>query len=160
MMTDAEASRWLKDARACLNSARWAYQAPDYRATVQNAQLAVELAAKAVIAYFEEPLWEHDPSPQLRRILDKLDEVIGPGLEADTVEALYLLAGDAKEVAPWHGRSTYGQADEAGVWVPAVDLCTRRIAESLLERAERALPAAEVFLEQAERLRDKEAPEG
>lgn len=69
MNSTAEAARWLRDAEACLASAERALTAQDYRVAVQNAQLCVEHSTKAVIAHFAEPLWRHDPSPQLLRLL-------------------------------------------------------------------------------------------
>ena len=76
MRSITEANRWLRDAEACLASAQWALDAQDYRVAVQNAQLCVEYSAKAVIAQLAEPLWRHDPSPQLRRLLETHEEVI------------------------------------------------------------------------------------
>jgi HEPN domain-containing protein len=135
-----EAQRWLKDAKACLNTARSVFPLGDYRATIQNAQLCIELSAKAIIAYFAEPVWRHDPSEQLLKLLEEHKGEIGEGLAAN----LHTLAQDAREAAPWHGWSVYGRMEPGG-WVPAVDLCTEEKARNLLERAEAAFQTASSF---------------
>jgi HEPN domain-containing protein len=122
-----EAKRWLRDAEACLTSAQWALAAQDYRVAVQNAQLCVEHSAKAVIAQLAELLWRHDPSPQLRRLVEVHEEVITQRCGEDMPAALRQLAQDVEQAAPWHGWSTYGREGEQG-WLAAVDLCSREIA--------------------------------
>jgi hypothetical protein len=141
-----EVSRWHRDAQACLISAQRALALEDYRVAVQNAQLCIELSAKAVIAYFAEPLWRHDPSAQLRSILTARAEAIAERGGQGLVQALHQLVADVEEVAPWHGWSTYGKESEDGTWIAAVDLCTREVAEDLLARAKRAFQALNDFL--------------
>lgn len=144
MKSATEARRWLRDAEACLVSAERAYQAQDYRVAAQNAQLCVEQSAKSVIAHVAEPLWRHDPSPQLRRLVKTHAETIVERCDDEMVAALLQLADDAEEAAPWHGWATYGREGEQG-WLPAVDLCTQADAQGLLERARRAYPLAKRF---------------
>jgi len=146
MRNFTEVSRWQRDAQACLISAQRALTSEDYRVAVQNAQLCVELSAKGVIAYFAEPLWRHDPSAQLRSILIAQVDVSAKRGGQDLLQALYQLAADAEEVAPWHGWSTYGRESGTGTWIAAVDLCTREVAEDLLIRARRGLQALSDFL--------------
>ncbi|MFQ6014768.1 MAG: HEPN domain-containing protein [Anaerolineae bacterium] len=71
----------LKDAESSLKSAERNFPLEDYRVVVQSAQLCIELSAKAVIAYFEEPLWTHRPSEQLVGIVEdhrgKISETFG-----------------------------------------------------------------------------------
>jgi HEPN domain-containing protein len=140
-----EAGRWLRDAEACLRSAEQARDIQDYRVAVQNAQLCVELSAKAVIAQFAEPLWRHDPSPQLRRLLDVHGEMIVRRCGEGMLASLRQLAEDAQEAAPWHGWSTYGREIEDEGWVAAVDLSTEAVASDLLQRAQRSVLTARSF---------------
>jgi HEPN domain-containing protein len=141
-----EASRWLRDAEACLRSAQRALDVQDYRVAVQNAQLGIELSAKAVIAQFAEPLWRHDPSPQLRRLLDAQGEAMVRRWGEQVLASLRQLAEDAQEAAPWHGWSTYGRELDDRGWVAAVDLSTEAIASDLLQRAERSLQTAQSWV--------------
>jgi HEPN domain-containing protein len=135
-----EAKRWLKDAKACLNTARSVFPLGDYRATIQNAQLCIKLSAKAIIACFAEPVWRHDPSEQLLKLLEEHEGEIREGSAAK----LRTLAQDVQGAAPWHGWSVYGRMEPGG-WVPAVDLCTEEKARNLLERAEAAFQTANGF---------------
>lgn len=144
MRNVTEVSRWHRDAHACLNIAQLAFASGDHRVAVQNAQLSIELATKAVIAYFAEPLWRHDPSTQLRSILTVQAEAIAERGGPNLLQALYRLAADAEEAAPWHGWSTYGKEGEDEAWIAAVDLCTEEIAKDL--RARRAFQALSDFL--------------
>jgi len=107
---------------------------------VQNAQLCIELFAKAIIACFAETVWRHDPSEQLLKLLEEHEGEIGEGLAAK----LRTLAQDVQEAAPWDGWSVYGRMEPGG-WVPAVDLCTEERAGDLLERAEAAFQTASSF---------------
>ncbi|MFQ6092782.1 MAG: HEPN domain-containing protein [bacterium] len=141
-----EPRRWLKDARACLETARRDFKAKDFRATVQNGQLAVELSAKALIACFSEPEWVHDPSGQLLSVAEiyksKIEKVFGVGI----VEELKLLAKGVKEISPWHGFSIYGRRTREG-WVSAVDICTAEKADWALQSAERSFRTASNFVD-------------
>lgn len=73
----------------------------DWAGTVSSSQLAVENFAKAVIAAFEVPTWSHDPSNQLDGLIGRL-----PSDVMDDARMLAILAG---ELAPEHGRSSYGE---------------------------------------------------
>lgn len=133
--------RNLSEVEIRLRDAQRSFPAKDYRAVVQNARLCIELSAKAVIAYYEEPAWTHNPSEELLNILEERGEEIAEML-GNEVENLYTLAKDAEVVAPWHARSTYGMRSEDGIWLPAVDVCTKETAEDLLERASRSYKTA------------------
>lgn len=134
----------LRDAQASLSTAQRLFLAEDYRAVVQNAQLCIELSAKAMIAYYEEPAWTHDPSEELLKILEEHGEEIAEML-GNEVESLYTLAMDVRVAAPWHARSTYGMRSKDGIWLPAMDVCTKEMAEGLLERARRSYQMAARF---------------
>jgi len=73
----------------------------DWAGTVSASQLAVENFAKAVIALFEVPTWDHDPSSQLNGLRDRI-----PSGARGIAEQLSFLAGN---MAPEHGRSSYGE---------------------------------------------------
>jgi HEPN domain-containing protein len=135
-----EAERWLKDAEACLSTAQTVFSLGDYRAAVQNAQLCLELSAKAVIACFAEPVWRHDPSKQLIKLIEEHKGKLGEELS----ERLRVLANDVHQAAPWHGWSVYGRLEPGG-WMPAVDLCTEETARDLLEKAIQAFQTASEF---------------
>jgi|Deesub1362B_J571_1020462.scaffolds.fasta_scaffold20694_3 hypothetical protein len=112
----------LKDAEYSLRCAEDNLPLEHYTVVVHNAQLCIELAAKAVIAFYEEPSWTHDPSEQFLRILEEHREELAEML---WVEDLSTLADDAKVAAPWHVWPTYGRMIEDGTWVAAVDACTK-----------------------------------
>lgn len=145
MINSAEMNWRLRGAQACLGSAQRDFPAGDYRATAQNAQLCIELSAKAVIAHFAEPIWDHDPSDQLLGILREHGDDMARRSGEDVRHELTRLAEDANMAAPWHARSTYGQRAEDRSWIPALDLCTREVAEDLLERATRSFATARKF---------------
>jgi len=84
-----------------LREADEAFSIGDWRGTVANAQLSAENAAKAVIAAYRVPSWSHDPSDELRELIDRM---LG-----DLVDLIIELANIAKTLAPEHGRSTYGE---------------------------------------------------
>jgi|GEM_PF-661901 hypothetical protein len=168
MTNTAEFERWLKDARASLASAEKAFQAGDFRVATQNAQLCAELSAKAVVAFFAEPAWRHDPGKQLQQILKKDKDRATPQLDAQTHQNLARLALDADETAPWHGWSTfrlrsrqaYGRGEEEDVWIAAVDLCTRSVADDLLVRARRSLETANAFVQHVLEAKDHDEKPG
>jgi len=147
MRNAEEVLRWLKDAQACLSSARRDKEAEDFRATVRNSQLVVKLSAKGVIACFGEPEWSHDPSRQLLNIIDAnrnpIEKLFGSGM----IDELKRLAQDAKDIAPWHGRAVYGRKGRDGHWLPAIEVCTKDKALWAMELAERSFKTAKEFTE-------------
>lgn len=76
----------------------------DWAGTVSASQLSVENFAKAVIAIFEVPTWGHDPSSQLKELIGRFPSNIRDSLEE--------LASLVSEIAPEHGRSSYGEPAE------------------------------------------------
>uniref|UniRef100_A0A7C1P642 HEPN domain-containing protein n=1 Tax=Thermofilum pendens TaxID=2269 RepID=A0A7C1P642_THEPE len=99
----------------------------DWAGVVHFAQLAVENFAKAVIALYEVPTWSHDPSNQLLGLLTRIPQSLG-----EEVRELALIA---REVAPEHGRSTYG---EPGGGLTPDDVYTEAHARDLAAKARRA----------------------
>ncbi|MEM3692363.1 MAG: HEPN domain-containing protein [Candidatus Korarchaeum sp.] len=81
-----------------LERAERLFSLKDWAGTVSTSQLAIENFAKAIIAVFEVPTWSHDPSNQL----------IGR-LPAEVTDDVRELAALAREMAPEHGRSSYGE---------------------------------------------------
>lgn len=65
-----ESRHRLKLARNYLRDAEDALKRGDYRGAVVSSQLSAENSAKAIIALFRIPSWSHDPSHELRQILD------------------------------------------------------------------------------------------
>jgi HEPN domain-containing protein len=120
--------RYLRDAED-------AYRRGDFRGAVASSQLAAENAAKAVVAVYRVPSWTHDPSHELRELVDQMPQALRPPAEE--------LAKVAELLAPERGRATYGE--------PARGLTPWEIyggedAEEALERARRALELMMVIL--------------
>lgn len=107
----------------------------DWVGAVSASQLAVENFAKAVIVVFEVPTWSHDPSNQLNSLVEKLP--------SDAVGDVKELAGLAREMAPEHGRSTYGEPS-AGL-VPS-DIYREDHASNALEKGKKARKTTEKVL--------------
>ena len=99
----------------------------DWVGAVSSSQMAVENFAKAVIAVFEVPTWSHDPSNQLKSLVERLP--------AGLAEDVWELAVAAREMAPEHGRSTYGEPS-AGL-TPA-DIYREEHGADALEKAGKA----------------------
>lgn len=147
----SESERWMRDARDCFIRAQRCFNEKDWRGTVQNAQLAIELSAKAMIALFEEPNWTHSPDEQLKGIIESRRKALGSMFSSSFLDGLLYVAEDIEVAAPWHGWSVYGRERDNGTgWIPAVDLCTREAAEDLLSRAKRTVSTTERFLETLE----------
>ncbi len=139
----------MKDARADFKRAERCFQEKDWQGTVQNAQLAIELSVKAVVAFFEEPDWTHSPDKQLIKIVREREKGIRKRFGQQMVDDLIIAAEDARIAAPWHGWSVYGRAKEDGTgWVSAVDLCIREIAEDLAKRARHVFKTVEKFVQE------------
>jgi len=91
-------------AREHLERARKRLSVEDWAGVVEAAQLAAENAAKAVIAHFHVPSWNHDPSRELQELVAQLPPaLVGAALELATI---------ARELAPEHGVATYGVPQE------------------------------------------------
>ena len=108
----------------------------DWVGTVSASQLAIENLAKAVIAFFEVPTWSHDPSNQLKGLLEKFPD--------DMVDGVKELAALAREMAPEHGRSTYGEP--SAVLVPS-DIYKEEHASNAFRKSKKARKIAEGVLE-------------
>ena len=131
----AEVSYRLRLAELYLMDAENAFKRGDFRAVVASSQLSAENAAKAVIAVFRVPSWSHDPSPELRELRNRVPEAVRGLLDE--------LADIAEELAPEHGRATYGEPTRA---LTPWDIYDEGDARRALERARRALANARAVL--------------
>lgn len=143
MNNKVDSQNWAKDARNFFKRAQICFNILDWHGTVQNAQLCIEHSAKAIIAYFAEPEWTHNPAEQLLKIVsENLEELKKKGAD---ILSLKKLAQYVKDVAPWHGLASYGEETDEG-HVPASELCTEKIARELFLKAEESLQILENFL--------------
>jgi len=115
------AHEYLEDAENSLRS-------NDFKGCVQNSQLAAENAAKAVVATRRTPAWGHDPSPELLEVAREL----GSQQEAKAKR----LAELSSQLAPEHGRTTYGEPER---FVTPRMLYDRRAAEKAIAVAREAI---------------------
>ncbi|MFQ6087230.1 MAG: HEPN domain-containing protein [Candidatus Bathyarchaeia archaeon] len=111
----------------------------DWAGTVSASQLAVENFAKSVIAVFEVPTWSHDPSNQLVGLIEKLPS----GVE----NLVRKLSSLAREIAPDHGRASYG---EPSAGLTPGDIYREEHASDALTNAKKARDIAENVLKRLE----------
>lgn len=136
MDTREEATRLLREAKEDLNRAIRYSRLKDWVTVIHYSQLAVEKSVKALISCFEAFEWTHEPSKQLKRLVEK------GLLDNDFLE----VASYAKEAAPWHGRSTYGGLRK-GLWRSPSELCTKEVAVELLDKGKKSVNKAARFIE-------------
>lgn len=108
----------------------------DWVGVVNSVQLAVENFAKALIAAFEVPTWSHDPSTQLLKLLDRF-----PSSLRDDIQ---VIARVVRELAPEHGRSTYGEPSRG---LTPSELYREGHASEALDKAVKVLDATRKVLE-------------
>ena len=136
MDTREEATRLLREAEEDLSRAMRYSEMKDWVTVVHYSQLAVEKSAKALISCFEAFEWTHDPSEQLKRLVER-----------GFLDIQFLkIASYAKEAAPWHGRSTYGALIN-GLWRSPSQLCTEEVSLELLDKAKKSVNEATGFIE-------------
>ncbi len=131
MDTKEEATRLLREAKEDLDRAIRYSGLEDWVTVIHYSQLAIEKSAKALISCFEAFEWTHDPSEQLKKLVEK------GLLPNDFLE----VASYAKEAAPWHGRSTYGGLKN-GLWRSPSEFCTEEAGVELLDKAKKAVNKA------------------
>lgn len=132
-----EVRRRLYDARDCLHRAEILHRESDWRGVIQNAQLCIELSAKAFISYFQEPQWRHDVGDQLKKIITKNKNTLEAKCGKNLIDQLKWLSYAVDEAAPWHAWSVYGKEEDSG-WTSATELCRKDVADKLLGEAKRA----------------------
>lgn len=146
-MTNDEHTRgWLKEAQRALFDARQAAAGGRLVAQSQEAQQCVEYCAKCVIACFSAPVWTHFPGEQLRGIIRQNESSIRNRFGKGMLERLNTLSTEADAAGPWHGRSTYGIAEQGVVQSWPTELCTEEVAQWLLDLAERSFTTASDFI--------------
>jgi len=121
LQSEEEARYRLTLAEGYLERARKALASEDFSDTVSEAQLCVENAAKAVVSCFRIPGWSHDPSAELREVLESNQLEIKKSLGSDFLRKLGWLAEASHLVAPEHGRASYGDFREEyrhGFYIP------------------------------------------
>jgi len=118
-----------------LNEAKEFSQLNNWRATVASAQLSVENTAKAIIAIYKVPSWSHDPSDDLRDLVD--------GFPQELREYVRELVQISSTLAPEHDRTTYGEPSRG---ILPWDLYTKEDAERSIKLAERAVSIMECVL--------------
>jgi HEPN domain-containing protein len=141
-----EAEYRLKIAGECLRKAGEEMRSFDQKhdkmylaRCVAESQLCTENSAKAVISVFRIPSREHDPSSELREVLE---EAKGKA-SAKTLASLEELIHFSSKVAPEHIRATYG--DEEKRILPS-EIYDRGKAAEFLRDAEKSRAIAERFL--------------
>lgn len=144
MRSEEEARYRLSLARGRLRRAAEALRRGDYLACISEAQLCAENAAKAVIAVFRVPSWSHDPSSELREVLTRNGRNIAGRLGPELVGELEEVASAAEDLAPEHGRATYGNSERR---IPPWEIFTEGDAAAALDRVRRACKVAERFVE-------------
>lgn len=111
--------------------------------SVLSAQLSVENSAKAIISCFKIPSWLHDPSTEMRELIEEQRGNIKDRLGEDAINPLGRVADAARELAPEHGRATYGVVERRLAPAEIYDEAKARRALSL---AEEAYKTAEKFI--------------
>jgi HEPN domain-containing protein len=146
MTATAENGRPLEDAETALEDARSDAQTGRFRSAVQWSQNCAELSAKAIIALFAFPVFEHNPGSQLRGVVRDNQRAIRRRCGEEMLARLEQLAVDADEIAPWHGWSTYGRHEPDSTYTTATRLCTQERATWAVELAERSFATAVDFV--------------
>ncbi len=137
----------LEETKQAFERAKKLFAEKDYRWTCHCSQVSIELAAKSVISCFTEFDWTHDPSEQLKKIIEMYKEKIINCCGEQMINDLQTICEDAKISAPWHGISIYGMEDNiSGCRISSLRACTEEIAKDLLSRAERTYKIAEKFI--------------
>jgi HEPN domain-containing protein len=122
-------------AKRYLDEATRAYEGRDYRLTVASSQLSAENSAKSIVAVFRIPSCSHDPSYELMELLNNLPE--------ELKNQAMRLADLAHNLAPEHGRSTYGEpARGLTPW----DIYAKDEASKSLNYAEEAFAIAKLLI--------------
>jgi HEPN domain-containing protein len=137
---ESESNYRVELARRHLQEAEDSFERDQYRRTVESSQLSAENAAKAVIALYRVPTWAHDPSKDLEEVSKNMDE--------DFRETALQLSEVARELAPEHGRVTYGDPVRR---VTPWELYGRQEAREALRNAREAVGLMDQLLERLQK---------
>lgn len=144
LSSEEEAKYRLTLAEGYLKRAEEAAKHQDHLAVISNSQQAVEKSAKAIISCFRIPSWSHDPSDELSEVMednrDKIEEKIGANIFQD----INTLAMYSRNLAPEHGRMSYG---DPNLRIPPWDLADPQRASEALSYAQHSVSIAEEFIE-------------
>jgi hypothetical protein len=102
---------------------------------VASSQLSAENSAKAVMTLFRTPRWSHDPSHELLEVSTTLP----PDLKKLAEE----LADITRQLAPEHGRATYGEPFRG---LTPWDLYDEKSSFEALSKAKRAKEMMNIIL--------------
>lgn len=141
--SEEEARYRLDLAKGYLNRARKALASRDFMDTVAEAQLSTENAVKAVISCFQIPSWSHDPSVELREVLEGNKPRIVELLGARFLTKLEEAAEVVHAIAPEHGRASYGDTESR---TPPWRLYSEDYAKKALGYAEMVHMVARTFV--------------
>lgn len=130
-----ESSYRAKLATRYLAEAEEAFNRGNYRGVVASSQLSAENSAKAVIALFRMPSWSHDPSYELLEVSSMLS--------SDLRKLAEELAEITRQLAPEHGRATYGEPLRG---LTPWDIYDEESASEALSKARRAKEIMKVIL--------------
>jgi HEPN domain-containing protein len=110
---------------------------------VSRAQLASENAIKSIVSCFRVPSWTHDPSVELNEVIDLAGSTLREKLSDSFLIELKEAAKAAKELAPNHGKTTYGDtATHKAPW----EIYDQKAANEAVTKASRAVNAAKKFI--------------
>jgi hypothetical protein len=129
-----------------LRGARFNLQGGYWVEAAQRGQNCTELSAKAIIALFAVPIFEHNPGSQLRGVVRDNQRAIRRRCGEEMLPRLEQLAVEADEIAPWHGWSTYGRHEPDCTHTSATRLCTPDRAAWAVELAERSFATVSDFM--------------
>ena len=146
MKNSDEYKRWLRDMESCYMTMCALKTTDDFRAIIEQAQHVVELCSKVFIACFKEPEWSHSPKDQILSIIRENGDEISKTCGEEVINKLKMLASDVEEIAPWHGKTVYGEKIDDKTWLAAVDISTEKIANWATELAERSYKTIKEFI--------------
>lgn len=144
MNSEEEAKYRLTLAQGYLKRAEEASKHGDHLAVISNSQLSVENSAKAVISCFRIPSWSHDPSNELLEVTESNRDKIEKRTGINVYHALSTLASYSSNLAPEHGRMSYG---DPSLRIPPWDLANAKRAKEALSYARESVEIAKKFIE-------------
>ena len=123
----SEAKYRVKLSNEYLKRAKKFLTTGDWKESAEASQLSAENAAKAIIAIKRIPSWTHDPSHELKEIINEFSE--------DLRNLILELASIVHELAPEHILISYGKPDEG---LTPWDIYNEEKAKLLFNKAKRA----------------------
>jgi hypothetical protein len=108
MDSEEEAKYRIRLAEGYLNKASKFFKDGLFDDAVSRAQLASENAIKSVVSCFRVPSWDPCPSGELNEVVELARSTLAEKLGAGFLVELKEAANAAKELAPNHGKTTYG----------------------------------------------------